>query len=168
MKNQEQTDVVVSGSAGETTFTFNDDITIDLGNYGAACDTITLDSLTSATMNTITLPSISYGNGVGIGAVGSGGSGGSYYISSQPSTSWTTTVSPTVNIDTDGINVKETGDIKIGNKSLKDFISKMEDRLAILQPAPEKLEKFEALRKAYEHYKLMEKLCQEDSKEDNK
>jgi hypothetical protein len=40
-------------------------------------------------------------------------------------------------------------------------MDKMEERLAILVPDPAKLEKFEALKKAYEHYKLMEKLCQE-------
>ena len=35
----------------------------------------------------------------------------------------------------------------------------MEQRLAILVPDPTKLEKFEALKKAYEHYKTMESLC---------
>lgn len=61
------------------------------------------------------------------------------------------------------INVAEGADIKIGNKSLKEFMSKMEDRLAILQPDPDKLEKFEALKKAYEHYKTVEALCLEDA-----
>ena len=61
------------------------------------------------------------------------------------------------------INVAEGADIKIGNKSLKEFMSKMEDRLAILQPDPDKLEKFEALKKAYEHYKTVEALCSEDA-----
>jgi hypothetical protein len=32
--------------------------------------------------------------------------------------------------------------------------------MAILVPDPEKLEKFEALKRAYEHYKTMERLCQ--------
>lgn len=54
------------------------------------------------------------------------------------------------------------GNIKWKGKSLEDLFSKIEDRLAILQPDPKKLEKYEALRKAYEHYKLMEKLVQED------
>jgi hypothetical protein len=42
----------------------------------------------------------------------------------------------------------------------------MEERLAILVPDPKKLEQFAALKKAYEHYKLMEQLCQEPPKED--
>lgn len=54
------------------------------------------------------------------------------------------------------------GDIKFKGKSLGELFSKIEDRLAILQPDPKKLEKYEALRKAYEHYKLLEKLVQED------
>jgi len=36
----------------------------------------------------------------------------------------------------------------------------IENRLNILVPDPEKLEKFEALQKAYEHYKHLEKLCE--------
>lgn len=61
------------------------------------------------------------------------------------------------------LQVHDDGDIKIGNRSLKTFMDTMEKRLAILQPDPEKLEKFEALRKAYEHYKTMESLCHDDA-----
>jgi len=58
------------------------------------------------------------------------------------------------------INVPEDADIKIGDRSLKTFMDTMEKRMAILQPDPKKLEKFEALRKAYEHYKHLERLCE--------
>jgi hypothetical protein len=34
------------------------------------------------------------------------------------------------------------------------------NRLAILQPDPAKLEHFAALKKAYEHYKTLEALCE--------
>jgi hypothetical protein len=54
------------------------------------------------------------------------------------------------------------GDIKFKGRSLEELFSKIEDRLAILQPDPAKLEKYEALRKAYAHYKLMEKLIGDD------
>ena len=51
------------------------------------------------------------------------------------------------------------GDIKWKGRSLGKLLEKIEDRLAILQePTPEKLEKFAALKKAYEHYKFLEKL----------
>ena len=66
------------------------------------------------------------------------------------------------------ISVPEEGDIKIGNRSLKTFMDTMEKRLAILQPDPAKLEKFEALKKAYEHYKHLESLCEIEEEDDMK
>lgn len=71
-----------------------------------------------------------------------------------------------VEINADGINIKDDGDLKIGDVSLKEFMKNMQDRLAILVPDPEKLEKFEALKRAYEHYKTLEKLCFNDTPED--
>jgi hypothetical protein len=54
------------------------------------------------------------------------------------------------------------GDIKWKGRSLGKLLESIEDRLAILQPDPAKLEKFAALKKAYDHYKLMEKLISEE------
>jgi hypothetical protein len=55
------------------------------------------------------------------------------------------------------------GDIMVKGRSLEKMFQKIEDRLAILQePDPEKLEKFAALKKAYEHYKTLERLIGED------
>lgn len=96
---------------------------------------------------------------------------------SIPTSGWTTTSANSAtytingssyynNVNTNGIQLDSTADIKIGDKSLVDTLTKIEDRLAILTPDLKKLEKFAALKKAYEHYKLMEKLCQED--EENK
>ena len=65
------------------------------------------------------------------------------------------------------ITVPEGSDIKIGDKSLKTFMDTVEKRLAILQPDPAKLEKFEALQKAYEHYKHLERLCEIDDEDEN-
>jgi hypothetical protein len=39
-------------------------------------------------------------------------------------------------------------------------------RLSILVPDPEKLAHFEALKKAYEHYKTLEALCQMPKKDE--
>jgi hypothetical protein len=39
-------------------------------------------------------------------------------------------------------------------------MTKMEQRMAILVPDPAKLEHFEALQKAYAHYKTLEALCE--------
>jgi hypothetical protein len=54
------------------------------------------------------------------------------------------------------------GDITWKGRSLDNFLESIESRLAILQPNPEKLEKFEALKKAYEHYKLLETLINDE------
>ena len=65
-----------------------------------------------------------------------------------------TSPSPTVEI---------TGDLVVNGKNIGNILDKIQDRLAILdEPDPEKLEKHAALRKAYDHYKLMEKLIGED------
>jgi hypothetical protein len=146
--------------------------TLDLSGYGAAdstlainsgygTDTITIDSSTVNSMyssGSITLPTTTIGN-----------LNGGYYVSTGTgsSYSWNTTTSPSVNITSNGIDMASGTDIKVDGKSLKNFMDKMEERLAILIPDPSKLEKFEALKKAYEHYKLMEKLCQELPKEED-
>ena len=44
--------------------------------------------------------------------------------------------------------------------AMRKRLEAIENRLNILVPDPEKLEKFEALQKAYEHYKHLEKLCE--------
>ena len=129
----------------------------DYGNisYSGGIDTITLDSSSMYSSNTITLPSSSY-------TIGSASS--NYYTTGTGS--YTLNNPPTVNITGTGIDMAAGTDISIDGKSLKTFMNKMEERLAILVPDPAKLEKFEALKKAYEHYKLMESLCQEPPKED--
>jgi hypothetical protein len=152
-----------------------DDIEIDLNNYGAAqsstmtdtLDTITITGLSDqySSMNTITLPSSNTFTYSGFGA------GGSSIGNITSNNQWTTGTSGytinngnwnspnTVNISTTGIEMAEGTDITVGGQSLKEFMKKMEQRLAILIPDPKKLEKFEALKKAYEHYKTMESLC---------
>jgi hypothetical protein len=106
---------------------------------------------------------------------GGGGGSGSYTIatngtsSSSPTiyyTNNTTTGNPYIatNIgSTSGISVKGDaefdGNVKIKGRDVSKLFEKIEDRLAILmEPDPAKLEKFVALKKAYDHYKLLEKL----------
>ena len=150
-----------------------DDIEIDLNDYGAAQASTMIDTLDTITLtgsdqysniNTITLPSSTF-------TYGGATVGGITTINNINSNSqWTTgtsgySISPnygpspsTVSINTTGIEMAAGTDIKIDGQSLKEFMKKMEQRLAILVPDPIKLEKFEALKKAYEHYKTMESL----------
>ena len=140
----------------------------DYGNisYSGGVDTITIDSSTMNSMysgGTITLPTTTITNsGYTIGAAGSSGQ---FYTTGTNGHNWNNP--PTVNITGTGIDMAAGTDISIDGKSLKNFMTKMEERLAILVPDPSKLEKFEALKKAYEHYKLMESLCQEQPKEED-
>ena len=129
-------------------------------SYSGGIDTITIDASNMYGSNTITLPSTTIsGSGSAGYTIGTGG----YTIGTGGYTGITT--SPSVNITGAGIDMAAGTDITVGGKSLKEFMNKMEERLAILVPDPAKLEQFAALKKAYEHYKLMESLCQESPKE---
>jgi hypothetical protein len=53
-------------------------------------------------------------------------------------------------------------DIEINGRSLLGILDKIQSRLSIItDPDPAKLEKYQALKEAYEYYKLMEKLIGE-------
>jgi hypothetical protein len=67
------------------------------------------------------------------------------------------TTQPTIKVSGDA---EFEGRVMINKRDLGEFIEAMSKRLAILVPDPEKLEHFEALKKAYDHYKLMEALCE--------
>jgi len=105
-----------------------------------------------------------FGNGtINISSGSSIGSSGSYMYSNSNSTPiWTTnntagfgtTTSPSMEVK---------GDLIVNGKNIGNILDKIQDRLAIIdEPSPEKLEKHAALKKAYDHYKLLEKLIGED------
>jgi hypothetical protein len=58
-----------------------------------------------------------------------------------------------------GLTVK--GDLVVNGVSLVNVMDTVMSRLAILQPNPEKLEKYEALKRAYDDYKLLESILNE-------
>ena len=171
MLNDEQLKVLEEAQSGSLTTDdiitiTGEDTMIDISNQGAAGATYQIDSIDLSGISTISLPSISTtypGAGSTVGYTGgnytiSGTSGAAYTSNSGISWSTITPTPPTVTIDNTGIDVKD-GDITVKGRSLSEFMTKMEQRLSILVPDPEKLEKFEALKKAYEHYKTMEALC---------
>jgi hypothetical protein len=101
----------------------------------------------------------SYGN-VTISS-GTGSATTNPYFYTTPNANWSTIM------PSSGLNVKDDanfeGDIKWKGRSLGKLMEKIEDRLAILQePDPERLEKFAALKKAYDHYKTLERLIGDD------
>lgn len=133
----------------------NNSFSIDLSST-APQSSYSIDSMNYSTVSTVSATGGIYtiGTGTGIGQFNNG-----WYA--NPMVTTTTTTQPTLRIEGNGIEMPSEADIKIGNRSLREFMEKMEERMAILQVDPKKLEKFEALKRAYENYKLMEKLCQE-------
>ena len=55
------------------------------------------------------------------------------------------------------------GNLKVKGVDITDILAKIQDRLAILVPDPARLDKFEALRQAYEDYKVLEALCVDEN-----
>jgi hypothetical protein len=155
-----------------STFTL-DDMSLDPG-YGAVppsqynitggsgIDTITIDpgwlNAGSITIPSTTISSIGTSYTSASNTQWTTGTGGYTFTSSTPPN--------TVSINTTGIDMAAGTDIKIDGKSLKEFMTKMEQRMAILIPDPAKLEKFQALKQAYEHYKTMESLCFDEPEEE--
>ena len=129
----------------------DDNITITINS-----DDTTLDSLSSLTIGNYS--SINYSS-TASPYLFSGSNGISYGTISTSMTSSPLTVTGDATFD---------GDIKWKGRSLGDMMEKIEKRLSILTPDPEKLEHFSALQKAYDHYKMLEKLCELPKVDDGK
>jgi hypothetical protein len=125
-------------------------------------------------MATATLANLAttYGN---VLLTGSGTSATTYSLggSGSSSTVWTTsaatgpyiyntgTTSPAVTITGDA-DIK--GNLKVKGVDVSCLLEKIQERLCILVPDPERLAKYEALQEAYNHYKTLEALCVEENK----
>lgn len=83
-----------------------------------------------------------------------------YNVTTAPNTNYTFN-SPSANpsIKCQG-DIECDGEITVKGRNLSEVLDNIEKRLAILVPDPAKLEKFEALKKAYDNYKTLEALCQ--------
>jgi hypothetical protein len=107
------------------------------GGYGV--DTITIDPSIYSSGTSITVPSsVTWSQGY------------------STNSTWSNTTA-NVNIDTDGISIKEGGDIKIAGKSLSDAIEKIEARLGILNPNPELESRWDQLKELRKQYIELEK-----------
>jgi hypothetical protein len=92
---------------------------------------------------------------------------GNIMISNGSSSNWgsiTTAGTNTPSLQVTG-DAEFEGDVKIKGVSVAEILEGIQKRLAILVPDPDKLEHFEALKKAYDHYKVLEALCQLPTKE---
>ncbi len=122
-------------------------------------------------LNTVSLSGTGASATYNIGAQGSGGASGyqSIYNTAGPTYSWNTLNQPNkVNIHGGGIELDEDADITIGGRSMKKMLEGIEQRLSILVPDPKKLQQYEALQQAYEHYRTLEALCNQEPDTDKK
>lgn len=116
-----------------------------MSGYGGGLNSYGNVNINSATTNPHTSPYIYTTNNTT----------GLSYTTGMPA--WST-ISPSTNFNVKG-DAEFEGDIKWKGRSLGKLMERIEDRLAILQePDPERLEKFAALKKAYDHYKTLERL----------
>lgn len=100
----------------------------------------------------------------------SAGGSGTYYNTNGTNWATTTATNPYVTVGTStSAALKVSGDANIsGNLTVNGMdigtmLAKIQDRLAILVPDPARLDKYEALKQAYEHYKILEALCIEET-----
>jgi hypothetical protein len=149
----------------------NNDTVIDISGYDAAqpYDDITyssgIDTITLSPRNygvgSITLPSTFTTTTIGSTSNTTVPNGG-YTLTTGAGTgvNWatgTTNTNTTVEINADGMKIKEGGDITIGGKSLSEAINKIEERLGILNPNPELEERWDKLKELRKQYIEMEK-----------
>ena len=131
-------------------------------------DQIRALDLSDLNLDTISIDTSLNNYGSGLSGVGQYGAAGNYVINTNGTgpgwnpLSWPSITSSGSTID-NSLSVKGNaefeGDVKIQGHSILHLLKKIEDRLAVLQePDPEKLEKFAALKKAYDHYKTLERL----------
>lgn len=121
--------------------------------------------------NTITMTSPSYTmSDISYGAIPSisiSGTGGSMLSHTGQNTVWTTnTTNPYTAMGAGSSSGKvhiqgENADLVIGNKSMKDWMEKVEERLNILTPNPELEKEWDDLRRLGERYRKLEKKCKE-------
>jgi len=143
----------------------DDTITIDLSDIGAVGSTM---SSTAYQYPTYSIGTTAGFNGTSGAYLTSGGTGSTVWTTNNTSPwSITSTSSNPSTMKVQG-DAEFEGDVKINGVSIAKALDDIQKRLSILVPDPEKLEHFAALKKAYEHYKTLEALCQmpkEESKD---
>jgi hypothetical protein len=141
---------------------------------GSNDDTVTID-VDDILTDTITIDTSNYiYSNSGPYSIGAAGASGSYYVSTGAGANgtWSSLNNNSVMTSSSaGLHVTSNaefeGDVKIKGISIAKALEDINKRLAILVPDPAKLEHFAALKKAYEHYKTLEALCEIPKQEED-
>jgi hypothetical protein len=119
------------------------DVTITLPGYSDTSILSGFNGISGLDINSVTIPSYTIGS-----------SSGTSYTWGQDY-SLNTMAGSTVNITGDGIVMEPKADIKIGERSLKEFMNTVEEHLAILKPAPELEDKWDQLKDLRRQYEVL-------------
>jgi len=93
------------------------------------------------------------------------GGAGTYLSSGTTGPMWTTTTTQNANVRITGNNPTiHTDKNSINLDEVADLVKILKERLLVIIPDFEKHEKYAALKKAYDHYKLIEAMVQEEKK----
>ena len=124
---------------------------IDLDNYDI--DPYGITGASDPSTFTITLPSdddlISFNN---------------VYTTGTDNYSFDYNYNPGVDVTAGDLKVHNEGDIKLGERSLKEFMDKVEERMNILRPNQELEEQWDELKKLGDSYRKLEKELLEKNK----
>lgn len=137
----------------------------ELSSFAFNSDDVILDTISMANTNYSVGSTGAVGSSWGNVTINTSGSGYNGSWSSINNSVLTSSAKAGLHVTS---NAEFDGDVKIKGVSILETLEKIEKRLMILKPDPEKLEHFEALKKAYEHYKTLEALCELPSKEEEK
>jgi len=142
-------------------------IAADTGAYTIDISTIDMSSITGS-MSAPSIWTTTSSNYYSVAGSGLGGAGayGNVTINAGAGASWTSAVTGNGSLQVTG-DADIAGDLKVKGVSIVDTLEKINQRLAILVPDPAKLEHFEALKKAYKHYKTLEAMCEIPEKTDD-
>ena len=124
-------------------------VTMVGGGGGGASGTITTNNT-----GTAYIPSTVVGGGGTYYSSGVGTSGPMWTNTTQNANVRITGNNPTITTDKNSINLDEVADL----------VKILKERLLVIIPDFEKHEKYAALKKAYDHYKLIEAMVQEEKK----
>ena len=109
---------------------------------------------TAPNTSTITVPTHPIGGAGTYYTSGTGTSGPMWTNTTQNANVRITGNNPTITTDKNSINLDEVADL----------VKILKERLLVIIPDFEKHEKYAALKKAYDHYKLIEAMVQEEKK----
>jgi len=118
-----------------------------LGQSDASDDVITIDIDDESADNFITLPNPH-----------------SYDTIDFNNIDFNFSIDPGIDVTEGDVKVHKDGDIKIGERSLKEFIDSVEERLNILRPHPDLEQKWDELRELGDKYKQLEQELLEKEK----